>query len=311
MSETVLSSRARYPVAAFFFSLFLGFVRICPWGVFRLFVFGVVRVLYLCSPRLRRNALESLGIAFGEGMDIQEKKRLSALSFRNLAEGIAWFIYSMDHPEITAGSFFWQNRELLDQALASGKGAVIAVAHFGPFVWMMRHFADEGYPANIVMRPPRSPFLKLRFLEDYKKLRMNFIYSVPIRSCVADSFAALRRGELVFMPIDQNYGGLGRVFVDFFGRKAATAPGVVGYGQRTGAPVFFVFCLPKEGGRFRIVIEPVPESLETGETRALEQRTAFLTSRLERLIRQYPGQWSWMHRRWKTVPRPGELAKEE
>ena len=310
MAKQTLSSRVRYPVAAFFFSLLLGLLRLLPWWVFRPFASGVIRILYTFSPKLRRNSMETLDVAFGPGMPITQKKRLAARSFIHLAEGIAWFIYAIGHPRLTEKFFVWEGegKEYLDQVLARGKGAVIAVAHFGPFVWMLQHFANHGYKTNIVMRPPRSAFFKARFLEACELLRMNFIYSVPLRACVVDSFAALARGELVFMPIDQNYGGSGRVFVDFFGRKAATAPGVVGYGLKTGAPVLMAYCIPLADGRFKIKIEP--ELAITGdldERSVLVRNMALLTSRLEGLIRQYPDQWSWMHRRWKAVPREGEI----
>ncbi len=308
MVQQAISSRARHPVAAFFFSLLLGFLRLLPWCVFRLLACGVIQILYTFSPKLRHNSIESLDIAFGPGMPIKEKRRLAARSFMHLAEGIASFIYAIGHPEWTEKFFVWEGKEHLDQALTRGKGAVIAIAHFGSFVWMLQHFANHGYKTNIVMRPPRSSFLKVRFLEACEFLRMNFIYSVPLRACVVDSFAALQRGELVFMPIDQNYGGNGRVFVDFFGRKAATAPGVVGYGLKTGAPVMMVFCLPLADGRFKIKIEPeLALAGDLDERSALIRNMALLTSRLEGLIRQYPDQWSWMHRRWKAVPREGEI----
>jgi KDO2-lipid IV(A) lauroyltransferase len=308
VAEQTPSSRSRYPVAAFFFSFLLGFLWLLPWGVFRFLARGIIRILYFFNLKLQRNALESLGIAFGSGMPTAQKKRLAARSFFHLAEGIAWFIYAIGHPRLTEKFFIWEGKEHLDQALTRGKGAVIAIAHVGPFVWMLQHFANQGYKTNIVMRPPRSPFFKVRFLEACDLLRMNFIYSVPLRACVVDSFAALKRGELVFMPIDQNYGGSGRVFVDFFGRKAATAPGVIGYGLKTGAPVMMAFCLPLADGRFKIVIEPQPSlEAETDERSVLVQKTALLTARLEALIREYPDQWSWMHRRWKAVPREGEI----
>ncbi|MBF0123236.1 MAG: lysophospholipid acyltransferase family protein [Candidatus Omnitrophica bacterium] len=308
MAEQAISSWARYPVAAFFFSLFLGILRFLPWCVFRPCGCGAIRFFYILSPKLRRNSMESLDIAFGSGMVIREKRRLAARSFFHLAEGIAWFIYAIEHPRLTEKFFVWEGKELLDQVLMRGKGAVIAIAHLGPFVWMLQHFANHGYKTNIVMRPPRSSFLKVRFLEACAQLRMNFIYSVPLRACVVDSFAALARGELVFMPIDQNYGGNGRVFVDFFGRKAATAPGVVGYGLKTGAPVMMAYCLPLGDGRFKIKIDPELAMVgEQDEKAALVRNTAILTSRLETLIRQYPDQWSWMHRRWKAVPREGEV----
>lgn len=301
-----VASRPSLFKGAFF--CFLLLVRVLPWAAFRALTRGVVWVLYFISSRLRRNAQESLDIAFGAALPGKEKSRVARQSFFNLAEGIAGFIYAVEHPEVTEKKFVWEGKEHLDQALARGKGAVVVISHFGPFVWMLQHFANTGYRLNVVMRPPRSAFLKVKFLESQKRVNMAPIYSTPVKSCVLASFETLKRGEIVVFPIDQNYGGQGRVFVDFFGRKAATAPGAVGFSLKTKAPLFMAYCLPMPDGRFKIIIPPeIPLEGEVDDRAALIRYTALITSRFEGLIREHPEQWTWMHRRWKAVPREGEI----
>ena len=290
-------------------TVFFFVVRLLPYGVYRVIAKGCVRLYYRTSGKLRRNAMESLTIAFGDRLSWEEKERISERSFFNLAEGIAGYLYGNVHSEHTRRTFIWEGREHLENALKAGKGAVIPVAHFGPFVWMMRAFIVEGYPTHVVMRPPRSLAVKDVFLKMAGGFGLDLICSVPLRACVTACFKVLERNELLFMPVDQNYGAAGRVFVDFFGRKAATAPGPIVYALKTDAPVLPAFVLPEQDGRFRIVIDPPMPIVSRGtERETVVHNTGVMTARVEQYVGQYPEQWSWMHRRWKAVPREGELS---
>jgi KDO2-lipid IV(A) lauroyltransferase len=267
-----------------------------------------MRSYYLISWRLRRNAMESLTIAYGDKLSLDEKKRIARLSFLNLANGLGEYAYAFVHPDICDLCFTLTGREHLDNALKAGKGAVIAIAHIGPFAAMLLHFIRLGFKSNVVMRPPRNPGIREKISQARERVGLNVIYTSPLKSCVVECYRALERNELLAMPIDQNYGGAGRVFVDFFGRLAATAPGVIVYAVKLGSPVLFTYALPAEKGQFHIVIEPpmtiVPKATDR-ET--LVYNTGVLTKRLEQLIREHPEHWSWMHRRWKAVPRRGEI----
>jgi KDO2-lipid IV(A) lauroyltransferase len=109
------------------------------------------------------------------------------------------------------------------------------------------------------------------------------------------------------MPVDQNYGGPGRIFVDFFGRKAATAAGPAAYAFKTGAALLTAFAYPLGRGRWKVVIKPVHFDPDMPEREAVRAATQEMTSRVEAAAREYPGEWVWMHRRWKAVPKPGEV----
>jgi KDO2-lipid IV(A) lauroyltransferase len=107
---------------------------------------------------------------------------------------------------------------------------------------------------------------------------------------------------LLFVPIDQNFGE-GGIFVDFFGRKAATATGPIILAKRTKAAIIPCFIIRQRDDTHKIIFEP-PLKLEEGkdeETNILINIQR-LTNIIELYIRKYPAEWSWVHRRWKSRP---------
>jgi KDO2-lipid IV(A) lauroyltransferase len=100
------------------------------------------------------------------------------------------------------------------------------------------------------------------------------------------------------------------VFVEFFGRPACTAKGLALIARRTDAPVVPAFIVREADGRHRLIVLP---PVELSRTRDLQQdvvtNTARCTAVIERMVRRYPDQWLWMHRRWKTQPKPASSGE--
>jgi KDO2-lipid IV(A) lauroyltransferase len=93
------------------------------------------------------------------------------------------------------------------------------------------------------------------------------------------------------------------VFVDFFGRPAATTTLPALLHLRTGSPILLVYNL-RDGLKFKIVYERILlPSLPDSVDRVLVY-TQLITQRMENLIRQYPENWFWIHNRWKRKPEP-------
>jgi KDO2-lipid IV(A) lauroyltransferase len=97
------------------------------------------------------------------------------------------------------------------------------------------------------------------------------------------------------------------VFVPFFGVQACTISGPAVMAMRSNAAIFPAFCIwDKEAKKYRFVKGAVIEPASTGDRKAdIVSTTAAYTAEIEKLIRRYPDQWLWIHKRWKTRP-PGE-----
>ena len=257
---------------------------------------------YRIASKQRKAALESLGIAFGQEKSRQELERIAKDSFVYMAKGGLELMYLMNKPELLKKRVHMFGRDDLDSALAQGKGVILVSAHFGNFPLLMAKLSLEGYRIAGIMRSMRDARAEKMFLEKRSKLGIKTIYSQPRLACVEDTIKSLRSNEIVFIPLDQNFGSAG-VFVDFFGKKAATATGPVVLAQRTGAPLLPSFILRQKDDTHKIIFEPpfnLKESSSREETVAINIQK--LTTIIESYIRKYPAEWSWIHRRWKSRP---------
>ena len=104
---------------------------------------------------------------------------------------------------------------------------------------------------------------------------------------------------------DQN-GGKDGLFVPFFGKMASTVRGPAQLAMKKNVPVLPVIAL-WEGFDYVIHIGPPIEMVNTGDNESdLTENTYRCQLVIEKLVRKYPDQWLWGHRRWKTRP-PGEV----
>ncbi len=276
-----------------------------PYGFVRFITGILITIGFRCTIRQRRFARESLDIAFGDEKSVEEKKKIIKKCFESFGRGMIELLYHMSHPEESHGTVSFEGKEHLDKAMAQGKGVIAVTAHFGNFPLMMMACARQGYKTSSIIRQTRDEELTEFLHKKRAKAGLGTIYAIPRRKCVIDSLKELRDGNLLFIPIDQNFGGNGGIFVDFFGQKAATATGPAVFALRTGAPILPMFSLRQADNTQKIVIEPPIEIEDCGsEKETILAVMTKVTNLVERYIRQYPYEWAWMHRRWKSRP-PG------
>lgn len=277
-------------------------IRILPRSWVYAFAQNASRLGYRIAAKQRKSALESLGIAFGKEKSKEEIERIARDSFTFMAKGGMEMMYFMNKPALAKKRVQMVGRDNLEAALSWGKGVILVSAHFGNFPLMMSKLSLEGYKIAGIMRPMRDERAEKMFLDTRTRLGIKTIYSQPRKVCVEETIRSLRGKEIVFIPIDQNFGS-GGVFVDFFGRKAATATGPVVLAQRTGSPILPCFIIRQKDDTHRIIFEP-PFHLKEGKAReeTVTINIQKLTGIIESYIRRYPQEWSWIHRRWKSRP---------
>ena len=159
----------------------------------------------------------------------------------------------------------FEGSERVASAYAQGKGVLFFTGHFG--YWEIQAIAQPivAYPVSVLARPLDNPELH-QWLERIRTSTGNTVIyrQGAIRKVLRD--LASNRGVAIL--IDQHLHSPDVVYVDYFGRPAATTSALAALALRTGAPVVPVFALPLPGGRYRFVYEhPVEPPLCTSTSR--------------------------------------------
>lgn len=273
-----------------------------PSGIVDALARGVAACAYALGIR-RRVTLDNLAHAFPD-RSVEERRVLARAAYANMARVVVDALRTLGASraqllaEVEVDDF-----GPVERALAAGKGLVVATAHLGS--WEMFGAAmAQRVPLHAVVRPLRGG-LNARLVEARERAGLRLI---PARGALTGMVAALRKNEVVAMLLDQAIGGKHALFVPFFGRPAATSPALSMAALRTGAPTLVVVAL-RENGRLRFRVEGPFAVTDTGDRRRdLRDHTARVTAALERIIREAPEQWLWLHRRWKLAPPPDAAA---
>ena len=208
-------------------------------------------------------------------------------------------------PEQIRGLVEVRGREHVERALSAGRGALLVTGHLGN--WEL-HGVAHGLlfgAMHVVARPLDNPRLVARLCAMRTMGGNTVVYKQRALNRILH---ALRAGRGIALLIDQNVQLRDGIFVDFFGRQAATTTVAAALAVKTGSPLVPCRTELLADGRYRLTYLPALEWSPSGDRQAdvacLTQR---LTRQIEEWVRETPEQWLWMHRRWKTRP-PGEAS---
>lgn len=244
------------------------------------------RLLDLALPRLRRAAYDNLAFAL-PGADY---RRIVDGVFRSIARVLVAFARfpRMDPLRCEGGEYF-------EQALRAGHGVLFATGHLGNWeLSALAHSRITG-PMHVMVRPLDNPRIDALVERRRQQSGNRVIFKKDSARTILKLLAA---NEAVGILIDQNAAVEEGVFIDFFGRKACAGAGFVKLAARSGAAVIPGFALWVEKEQ-SYVLRFYPPVEITGDA---ARDTQALHSLLEQVIREYPDQWLWIHRRWKTRP---------
>jgi len=193
--------------------------------------------------------------------------------------------------------------EPLQREHAAGRGTVYVSAHFGN--WEMQAIVYpwlSGRTIGMIARALDNPALDARLCALRGKSGSAVYYK---KRALQQVLRRLRDGGDVAILVDQNVQEDDGIFVDFFGRKAATTTVAAALAVKTGCMVVPCYAELGADGRYHAVCEPPIEWTPTGDRDAdIAHLTQRMTTIIEGWIRRRPEQWLWMHRRWKTQPKP-------
>lgn len=286
--------------------LLLGFLGLLP----RSAALALARCLSRLGGRLfsglRRTGEINLKLAFPELSDV-ERRRLLHGCFDSLGRLLGEFSqFPYTTPERLRRIVEHDPVGLPDvrKAESEGRGIIYLTAHIG--AWELLSFAWSAIerPGSFIVRPIDNP----RIEEMVDKFRTRFgNQTIHKKTAARRGLRVLREGGWLGILADLNTHPNEGVFVPFFGHLACTTAGAATFALRTDAAVIPIAAVwRKERKRYLIYLDRQIELVRTGDSnRDVEINTARFTEAIEKMVRRYPDQYLWIHRRWKTRP-PGQ-----
>ena len=258
------------------------------------------RLLDRAVPRLRRVADRNLSMAMPH-LDARGRATVVDGVFRSIARLLVGFAKLPSiRKDNVAGWIHYEGFEHFAEGIRRGRGVLFATAHLGNWELSAHAHALMAAPMQVVVRPLDNPLID-RLVESRRALTGN--RPIGKREAARGILKALAANQAVGILIDQNAAVEESVFVNVFGIPAAANVGFAKLAAHSGAAVVPGFALWSEEEQ-RYVLRFYPPLEITGDA---ARDTQALQAVLEGVIREYPDQWLWIHRRWKTRP-PGEPA---
>ena len=281
--------------------VFVHGVRLLPRGLARTAGVAIGAVAFRALGRLRRVGLRNLELAF-PGITARQREAILRSEYRNLGLLLAEFCKMQGYTAATASRFIrYEGLENYLRARERGKGVLVLTGHLGAWELSSFYHSLMGMPMGMVIRRLDNPLVD-EFVNRIRCLHGNRV--IHKDDFARGLIASMRAGETVGILMDTNMTPPQGVFVPFFGVPACTASGMARIAEKTGAAVLPGFLLWEQSEQKYVL--RFGEELEIVHTGDAEQdaltNTATFTAAIERYIRQYPDQWLWMHRRWKTRP---------
>lgn len=255
-------------------------------------------VAYALSPSYRRRLRANAQRA---GITLAQRRQSVGEAGKMVMEGLRLWLRPPQQP--IADPVHWEGEQLIDEALALGRGLVFLTPHMGGFELTAQAYAQRygaRSPITVMYRPARHRWL--RELEEAARARAALATAPASIAGVRQMLRALKRGEAVGLLPDQvPPEGMG-VWADFFGAPAYTMTLAARLALHAGAPVVLACCERLPAGRgFRLRLSRLSEALPLDDERA---QAAVINRAMESLIRLCPQQYLWGYNRYKRPRGP-------
>lgn len=290
--------------SAFGLTLSFVFAKIPSW--LRLGFGDAIGLLWFDVFRIRRNvALENLKIAFPE-MTLKQRRSMARNSLRTMGRTLTDFaLFPFFKASDVPKMFTMRGLEHFEAARAKNKGVLVLSLHLGNGDFGVAALSRLGYPISLISKNFKSKWLNDLWFGMRAKHGTQFI--APEKSSF-QILRALKAKRSVFFVLDQYMGPPVGCRTTFFGKETGTAMGLALMAQRSEAPVVLAYTFREAGDRHVVVFEPeipwtsavTPLGQVASDEENISSMTQVYTDKLEEVVRRYPGQWMWIHRRWKN-----------
>jgi len=279
------------------------FINLLPENLSLWVGWGLGWMAFHLARERQKVALQNLHIAFDQEKSKREIHAIAKRTFQNLGmTAVEFFRIPRMDVETFKRKVEVVGREIAEEVLYNKKGALLLLSHLGNWEMMGLMSKVLENPIMVIARPIKKNRWLDRMVSEIREATGLEVISTGKAS--RKVIQALSQNRLVGILIDQRAKRSEGVWVDFFGRTASTTPALAVLAMRTGSPVLPVFMIRNGYRKHRLLVQEPLQFADTGDVKKdVETNTQLINHTLESMIRQYPDQWFWVHRRWERKKR--------
>jgi KDO2-lipid IV(A) lauroyltransferase len=274
---------------------------------------AVARVLgdfmYFFDKRHRERALGNLRRSFPEMPDV-ERQRMARRSMQQLIMLFVEVLFTTRLVRIdTIASIMELDQfdDVLRMLMKRDRGLIMLTGHYGNWEVLGYALATLGFETTSVARPLDNPYVNHYLLGVRVRMGQRIITK---KGATEEVTSILENKGVVGFIADQNAGPKG-VFVDFFGRKASAYKSIALLAMQYDVPIVIGYARRVDDQfKFRMAAQDIikPEDWKD-QPDPMWYITQRYTKGIEDFVRTDPGQYLWVHRRWKSRPK-GEQPEQ-
>jgi KDO2-lipid IV(A) lauroyltransferase len=269
-----------------------------PWRAVQRVGAGIGWLMWKLPNSSREVVRINLAKCFPE-MDAAERERLVGQTMKDIGKALtesacAWIWPAQRSLDLVREV---EGLEVLEQALASGKGVVGITSHLGNWEVLNHFYCNQCNPI-IFYRPP-----KLKAVDDLlreQRVQLGNRVAASTKEGILSIIKEVRKGGQVGIPADPEPAESAGIFVPFFATQALTSkfvPNMLAGGKAVG--VFLHALRLPDGSGFKVILEAAPEAMYSTDT---ETAVAAMSKVIEKYVRAYPTQYMWSMKRFKKRP---------
>jgi KDO2-lipid IV(A) lauroyltransferase len=275
------------------FSTVIGFL---PLSLMRSFAGWLGQIVYRVFGFRRTVVRENVRNAFPEKSESQ-REEIAVGAFRSVSIAFMELLrFSRMNEDDLRSMIRVEHPEMIREKLSKGRGVILLTAHLGNWELISPgYLVLAGIPVDALYKPQSNAWIDRRIVERRTKFGNKL---VPMGMGVREILGLLQAGRSILIAADQS-APMESIRMKFFGREVPVFQGPATFCLKTGASLIATHAVRQPGGSYLLTCREIPSEDLSYSDESIKELTRRHLEATEEIIRQYPEQWMWMHRRWK------------
>ena len=274
-------------------------LKVLPYSMERFFMKSLGRFAYFVSKKHQKIINKNLDLAFDNKLTQKEKKEIGVSAFINLADTTFGIIKRDNIPkEEVIKNVTFENEEIIRKYQKENRQFILVTGHYGNWELLSQAIAIYFNLTLVgVGRKLDSDVMDEVLKKNRERFNVEMVYKKgAMKGCIR----AIGQKKTIGILVDQHLPLNQSIVVDFFNHKVTHTPIASILARKFGIDLIPAFISTNDYEHYIVKIYEPIKSIKTENQEAdLEAMTIAQAKAMQRVIKENPKQWFWMHKRWK------------